>query len=237
MKKIDNLMHDIDKSFDKNVNPILLSMKKYFPAISTITLITLMLVFFIKIMVDKPYHIVAVIKSDMNEIEKTLNEIDKDCNILSFNNENIPVDFLNIKTFEGSTVGCMNLAYPAKWAGPYMRRNPTFQGKFYEICQTKDGFYIVPGHNVKLPNGLVRDKDFVINKTTSMTELAKQDGALNFKGEILAIKLNFKIGDWDSPFTKNKISEDKIEKFNAALKEFNQAYSFTSNASMQPASA
>jgi len=237
MKKIDNFMHDIDKSFDKSINPVLLSMKKYFPAISTITLVTLMSIFFIKIIVDKPYQIVASIKNDLKEIEKVLNEIDKNCNILSFNNDNIPVDFLNIQKFAGSTVGCMNLAYPAKWTGPYMRRNPTFQGKFYEICKTKDGIYIVPGHNVKLPNGLTRDKHFVINTTTSMSELIKEGGVLNFKGEVLAIKITFKIGDWDSPLTKNKVSEDKLEKFNEALKEFNQAYSFTSNASMLPATA
>lgn len=225
-------MHDIDKSFDKSITPTLVSMKKYFPAISTIILATLMIIFFVKIIVDKPYHLVAVIKNDLKEIEKVLNEIDKNCNILSFNNDNIPVDFLNIKTFSGSTVGCMNLAYPAKWTGPFMRRNPTFQGKFYEICKTKDGLFIVPGHGVKLPNGLIRDKHFVINTTTSMNDIIKVGGPLNYKGEILAIKITFKIGDWDSPLTKTKVSEEKLEKINDALKEFNQAFTFTSNSQM-----
>lgn len=231
MKKLDNFVHDIDVTFDKNVSPTLMSMKKYFPTISTIILVSLMSIFFIKIIVDKPYHLTAIIKSDLTEINKILTNIDKNCNILSFGLDNVPVDFLNIKSFSGSTVGCLNLAYPAKWSGPYMDRNPTLQGKLYEICKTKDGLYILPGHGVKLPNGFICGKNFVINTTTSINELIKEGGPLNYKGEILAIKITFKIGDWDNPLTK--VSEDKFEKVNAALKEFNQAFSFTCNSNMR----
>lgn len=235
MKKLDNLMHNVDKSFDKVITPTLMSLKKYFPTISTVGLIILMTVFFIKVITDKPYHLTAIIKNDLNEIEKVLNEIDKNCNILSFNLDNIPVDFLNIEKFAGSTVGCMNLAYPSKWAGPYMRRNPTLQGRFYEICKTKDGVFVVPGHGVKLPNKQIRDKTFVINTSTSMNDLIKDGGPLNYKGEILALKITFKIGDWDNPLSKVKVSQEKIEKINEALTEFNQAFSFTCNSNVQEA--
>lgn len=235
MKKLDSLLNNFDKTFDRVISPTLMSLKKYMPTISTGILISLMAIFFIKIIADKPYHLSAIIKNDLNEIEKVLNEIDKNCNILSFNLDNIPVDFLNIQKFEGSTVGCMNLGYPSKWAGPYMRRNPTLQGRFYEICKTKEGLFIVPGHGVKLPNKQVRDKTFVINTNTSINDLIKDGGPLNYKGEVLAVKVSFKIGDWDNPLTKVKISQEKIERINEALNEFNQAFSFTCNSNHQEA--
>lgn len=229
MKKIDEFMHDIDKSVDRAINPYLVSFKKYFPALSSGILVLLLGIFVVKIIREKPLQLLAVISSDLNQIEKILNQVDRDCNILSFNSDAIPVDFLNVEKFSGSTVGCLNLAYPTKWGGPYMHRNPTLQSRLYEIRKTKDGFYIVPGIGTKLPNGLIIEKDFVINDKTDMANLIQEGGPLNYKGEIMVRKIQFKIGDWDNPITKDP---KKLEKINDAIKEFNQAFSFTQNASV-----
>jgi hypothetical protein len=234
MKKLDDLMHDFDKSVDKKINPFLNSFKKHFTTVSTGVLILLLLIFFVKVIREKPFHLTAIIANDINQIENILNQIDKDCNILSLNSDKIPVDFLNVEKFSGSTVGCLNLAYPIKWTGPYMHRNPTLQSKFYEICKTKDGCYIVPGQGVKLPNGLIIGKDFVINNKTNMENLIQANGPLNYKGEVVVRKIQFKIGDWDNPITKDA---NKLEKINDTLKEFNQAFSFTCNSNIQEANA
>ena len=65
-----------------------------------------------------------------------------------------------VKSFEGSEVGSLNLAYPKKWQGPYLGDNPTFQGKAYQIIRTKNGYFVTPGDGIMLPNGLVIGRDF-----------------------------------------------------------------------------
>jgi hypothetical protein len=50
-------------------------------------------------------------------------------------------------------------------------------------------------------------------------------GQLNYKGEPLARKLKFKIGDWDTP----GIASSTIETIRKALKEFSDALPFAQN--------
>jgi hypothetical protein len=66
-------------------------------------------------------------------------------------------------------------------------------------------------------------KDFVITPNTVMTDLIANGGPLNYKGQELVSKIEFKIGDWDNVYTQTST----INKINSGLKEFNDAMPFT----------
>lgn len=223
MKKLDELINSIDEKVDKKFGPISKKIRKYFAIFSATLLASLFVIFLVKTSKEGPAQLATIIQNDIEQIEKILTNIDTTCNILSFNYDSLRIDFFTVEKFVGSTIGCLNLAYPGKWEGPYMRRNPTLQGKFYEVIRAKDGFFIAPGLGVKLPNGQIVGKDFIITPKTSMTELLADDGPLSYKGQKLARKIEFKIGDWDSVFTQTTT----VDKINTALKEFNDAMPFT----------
>ncbi len=223
MKNLDKLMTDIDKTVDKKFKFSFKGFKKYFTIFSTTVLVGLLAIFLFRTSKDQPLHLSTIIKNDLEQIEKTLSKIDKECNILNILYNNVRIDFLNVEKFSGSTVGCLNLAYPQKWMGPYLQRNPTLQGKFYEIVKTREGFFLMPGSGVKLPNGLILGKNIKITPKTQMSDLIVDGGPLNYKGQALTIRLKFKIGDWDPVLTQTTT----VDKINTALKEFNEAISFT----------
>lgn len=223
MKKLDELIDTLDKKVDKQFGPISKKTKKYFTIFSISILASLFIIFLVKTTKEGPVQLATIIQNDIEQIQNVLTKIDTNCNILSFNYDNIRINFLTVEKFVGSTVGCLNLAYPGKWTGPYVQRNPTLQGKFYEVARAKEGFFIIPGHGVKLPNKQILGKDFEITPNTSMNDLIKENAPLNFKGQILIGKIEFKIGDWKSAFTQTTT----IDKINSALKEFNEAIPFT----------
>jgi hypothetical protein len=227
MKKIDQLIHTLDEKVDEEIKkdfyPISKKFRKYFAILSTTLLAVLFIIFLVKTAKEGPVQLATIIQSDIEQIEKVLVDIDTTCNILSFNYDNVRINFLTVEKFVGSTIGCLNLAYPGKWHGPYMQRNPTLQGKFYEVMRAKEGFYITPGQGVKLPNGQVIGKDFVITPDTIMTDLLADGGPMNYKGQELATKIEFKIGVWDNVLTQSST----VDKINSGLKEFNDAMPFT----------
>ncbi len=228
MKKLDELMHTLDEKVDAELGSVTKKgpskkFKKYFAIFSATVLVSLFIIFLVKTSKEGPVQLATIIQNDLEQIEKTLTDIDTTCNILSFNYDNVRINFFTVEKFVGSTIGCLNLAYPGKWHGPYMQRNPTLQGKFYEVMRVKEGFFITPGIGVKLPSGQVIGKDFVITPNTSMTDLLADGGPMNYKGQELARKIEFKIGDWNSVFTQTTT----VDKINAGLKEFNEAMPFT----------
>jgi len=225
MKKIDDLMEDIDRKVDRKMSPVYSFMQRYFTVFSATLLSVLLLIFIARIFYNRPYFIASVIKEDLVMIEQVLAKIDKDCNILSIRPDNAVVDFLTVEKFVGSTVGCLNLAYPERWKGPYLRRNPTIQSRPYEIVHTKEGLFIVPGRGTKLPNGFVVGKDFKIDYQSSIITMVKPSGPLNYEGEAFANRLNFKIGDWDA----QRLTPETIEKVNKVMEEFNKALPYTHN--------
>jgi hypothetical protein len=122
----------------------------------------------------------------------------------------------------------MSLAYPEKWAGPYLKENPSLEGIFYEFIKAHDGYFIVPGRGVTLPNGCVMGKDFIVNATTDVMPQLVQSGKLFYKGIMYGVHIQFKIGDWDSVLKSSEIKEKKVSKM---LDEFNDALPFAHNAS------
>lgn len=226
MKKVDNFMHHLNEQVDQKFGPFELFFKKYFVIFSSTFLAFFLFLIIFRVFYNKPYYLVSVVKDDLTQINKILTDIDTDCNILSIKNKVNYIDFLNVEKFAGSAVGSLNLAYPEKWKGPYLRINPSLYGRFYELVRNKEGFFVLPGNGVRLPNGYVVGRDFDVTKSgVSILEMLKPGGYLNYKGTPLGLLIKFKIGDWD-PFLKKNLTSDKIEKI---LDEYNAAFPYTKN--------
>ena len=224
MKSVGRIVKDLDKKVDSLGNRFFSHFKKYFPIFSIILLFSLLLFFLFRTYQEKPLFVSSVIINDIKMIVSSLNKIDKRCNILSLKNDRNYVDFLNVEKFVGSEVGCLNLAYPKKWDGPYVNDNPTITGKLYEIVRFGVSYFVLPGSGVKLPNGLVVGKDFDYGSSIKVEEMLDVGGCLNFEGQSLGEKLKFEVGDWDSV-----VGEEALHGLNEMLEEFNAAMPFTCN--------
>jgi len=225
VKSIKETLNNIDKKFDTKFGFVKNFFKRYFPVISTLFLSLIVTVFVIRVFYSRPRIVAAIIEDDIKLITLALEKIDARCNILTIEDTHNEIDFLNTKSFSGSQVGPISLAYPKKWEGPYLRISPTLQEKFYEIVKAKDGVFVMPGRGVRLPNGLVVGKDFNVDREAEVLKLAGKGGPLSYEDKKFASKLIFKIGDWDSWHLK----EETVKDINRMLKEFNEAMPFTCN--------
>lgn len=131
----------------------------------------------------------TLISEDVQILSDIFKKIHKECEILGFDRQQNPINFLNVVSFVGSEVGPMNLKYPSNWQGPYLQDNPTMQTKEYMIVRTKKGYFITPGNGVRLPNGKVIGKDVLFDENADIAELAK-DALVTFKKRLLVQKLN-----------------------------------------------
>jgi len=219
-------MEDVDRKIDHKLSPFYRFAQRYFTVFSATLLAILMLIFVARIFYNRPYFLASIIKEDLVKIDQILAKIDKDCNILDIRPDNATIDFLTVEKFVGSMVGCLNLAYPERWKGPYLRVTPTIQSRPYEIAHTHEGLFIVPGKGTTLPNGLVVGKDIKFDHQSSITKMLKPGGQLYYSGEVFAIQLKFKVGDFDS---KQRMTPDTMQKANKFLDEFNKALPYTHN--------
>lgn len=222
MKKIDDVIRTLDAQVDKHVAPAKSFLKKYFTMFSSTMLLVLAAIFIFRVANNKPYFTASVMSEDLQKMAKIFKKIDSHCNILNISYERCAIDFLTVEKFVGSEIGCLNLAYPEKWKGPYISTNPRIQQRHYELINIDEGLFIIPGNGVQLPTGYVMGKDIIISRTTPMKKLIAQGGMLNYKGQALACHLVFKIGDWDSRNTP-----EELDRVNSLFKEFNEAMSFT----------
>lgn len=136
----------------------------------------------------------TIIADDIEQLSKIFERIEKECDILGFDLQQTPINFLNVKKdgFVGSELGSMNMGHPEKWAGPYLVSNPEIEDKVYMIVATKFGHYITPGNGVMLPNGKKLGKDIKLNKSANIDKMMADEGPLNYKGKPLAAKLTIK---------------------------------------------
>lgn len=115
--------------------------------------------------------------------------INQSCQITGFRHQKDHIDFLNVKSFDGSIVGSMNLANPKGWEGPYLERNFTVEDKFYQVVSTKKGYYIIPDDGIDLSNGQILGQTLIINKDSDIEELLKNPKGLLSNGKQLAAKI------------------------------------------------
>lgn len=139
----------------------------------------------------------AIISNDLSCIAHALTKLHTSCTIVSFEREHSPLDFLtmpSLPTFAKNKH--LTVAQPEKWRGPYLTEIPTVQGKAYEICRAYDGYFLIPGRGVQLPNGLVMGVDLIITPEILVAPLLSTGKALNYKGEQLAKKLDLCTAEW-----------------------------------------
>jgi hypothetical protein len=226
MKRFEEIIERIDYRIDKSFGSFFIKIVRHFSIFSSLILLVLLALFIYKVMHNRAYYLSSVIEQDVTIIAKVLASIDKDCGILSLSREHLPVNFLTVKSFVGSSVGGLNLAYPQKWQGPYLQINPTHQERFYDLIQTNEGLFLLPGLGVSLPSGLVMGRDVKPGFDVSIKKMLEKGGVLNHDGSLLGLQLNFKVGDWDPKF---KASKSTCERINILINEFNQAMPFAKN--------
>ncbi|MCK4651391.1 hypothetical protein KAT08_04420 [Candidatus Babeliales bacterium] len=224
MTNIDKMINRIDQKVDQKIGRFKYYFKRYFPVFS-VTLLCLIVIFFVlRIFHKKPYFSASIIASDIKIIVQVIEKIDFDCSILSLEHIKNYVDFLNVKEFEGSEIGPLNLAYPKNWKGPYLGDNPEFQGILYQLVKIKDGIFVLPGDGVKLPTGFVVGKDFKISANLELSKMIEIKGKLNYKNIPLAVQIKFKKGDW-----KRRFTPEQMKKISTDFKEFYEAVPFSEN--------
>src|SRR3989344_9211832 len=129
-----------------------------------------------------------IIAKDVAALAAIFERIHAQCKIMGFDGQQNIINFLNVKSFDGSEVGPMNLAYPTKWQGPYLPDNLEIQGKEYMVVKIDDGYFITPGNGVKLPNKKVIGTDIMLDaKANILSLIASKE--LSFNGKPLAQRL------------------------------------------------
>ena len=123
------------------------------------------------------------------QIQQIFKRINDRCKITGFRHKKDHLDFLNVISFAGSVVGSMNLLEPKNWEGPYLEESLTIGGNEYQIVGTKTGYYIVPGDDVKLSNGLVIGKSLMITPQSNIEQMMRDSQALMSNNRSLAAKI------------------------------------------------
>ena len=131
-----------------------------------------------------------IISQEVQQLVEIFKRINKKCKIIDFDYQKNRINFLNVKSFEGSEVGSMNLAYPKQWEGPYLSDNPTIQEKEYMIVRTKKGYFVAPGEGVRLGNGKIVGKDIILDENADILDMMRDKNALMFEGKALAAPLS-----------------------------------------------
>lgn len=134
-----------------------------------------------------------LIAHDVLYLQHIFQEIDQTCGIRDFEHDKNVINFLNTNTFIGSQVGPMNLRYPKKWQGPYVKDNPSIQDKDYQIVQATKGYFIAPGDGVHLSNGKIIGTDIVLDEHTNFDLLLEKGGLLRSR-ENFALAVPLELG-------------------------------------------
>lgn len=135
------------------------------------------------------YSIDAIIAQDVQKLEQVFKEINKDCKIIDFEHTKNYIDFLTVKEFIGSQVGAMNITYPKKWKGPYLKQNPTVLEQQYVVLKNKKTYYIVPGDGVVLANGKTIGVDIILDGKSNINVLTQDLNALKSSHGALVAKV------------------------------------------------
>ena len=128
--------------------------------------------------------------AEVVNLRNIFHRIHQTCTIIDFDAQKNPINFLNVASFTGSEVGPMNLVYPEKWEGPYLKDNPTMYNIAYQVVSTKKGYYVTPGDGVKLPNKKVIGKDIILDQKARIDDMMQDSNQLMYKDKPLAARLD-----------------------------------------------
>lgn len=216
-------MDVLDESIDHHLSPLLRVVRRNFTVFSASILVLLIGVSFIKLLSERPLFMATLVSKDIKKIVTKLEIIDEQCVATSLGSGRTPLNFFTVKNFTGSVIGGIELQNPVGWRGPYLEVNPSLQQQYYELVETGDGFYVIPGRGVILPNGYVVGKDFDVMKDTDVAKMLQPGGFLHYKNEQLAMRVKFKklVSNVALQFTNKK-----AEQMNTLMQEFSQAMPF-----------
>ena len=130
-----------------------------------------------------------MIAAEVVRLRDIFHRIHKTCEIIDFDAQKNPINFLNVEKFTGSEVGPMNLVHPEKWEGPYLKDNPTLYKISYQVVSTKKGYFITPGDGVELPNKKVIGKDIIFDQKANIDVMMTNPDELMYKDRPLAARL------------------------------------------------
>ena len=162
---------------------------KLFPALTVLLFVLLVGVTVFRLLYQVRVGTDQLIAQEVQQLVEIFKRIDEKCKIIDFDYQKNPINFLNIKSFEGSEVSSMNLTFPKQWEGPYLKDHPTIQQKDYMIVETKKGYFITPGEGVVLSNGKVIGKDIILDKDADIPAMMQDKNMLMFEGKALAASL------------------------------------------------
>lgn len=179
-------MKHLKKGFEgmKDMSTFILSM-----IASAIVVTFLVMTFFIAD--NQKDEIVATsIVQDIEQLHSIFERIHETCVIISFDYQKNPINFLNVKSFTSSEVGPMNLVHPEKWEGPYVQDNLAIESIEYQVVRTKNGYFIVPGEGVELPNGKVIGKDLIFDESADIMKMMGDPESLRYQDKSFAVLLD-----------------------------------------------
>lgn len=162
------------------------------PILSAVLFVVFVGIALISTFVTTKGYTAELIRRDVKNLVQTLQKIDDQCNINGFSAQQNPINFLNVRTFEGSEVCGMNLVHPDKWQGPYLKEHPEVQNIRYMVVCTRSGYFVTPGNGVKLPNGKIIGTDIKLDENTDIDALMSNEKGLAFEGKPLAARLELK---------------------------------------------
>ncbi len=165
---------------------------QWFPFFSIVIIVLLFAVSLYNLFTAVTKNDASLLVNDLAKLETIFKKINDEAIILNIEGKKNNINFLNIKKggFIGSEVGPLNLAYPDKWDGPYLKQNPVIQQAEYQIIKAKNGYFIIPGDGVALPNGKVIGKDIIIDDTTDIDALMSDENQLRYHNKPLAARLS-----------------------------------------------
>ena len=153
------------------------------------------------------WYTVGVIQQDLKVLQDVFKRIDESCTIMSFDVPITPINYLNVRSFEGSEIGAMNIVYPSRWQGPYLKDNPTVQGIEYQVVHTNKGYFITPGNGVTLPNGKEIGKDIVFTEQSDIALMAAEEGLLRYKDIAFAVPMPLKSTAWQQVLIEQALED------------------------------
>jgi hypothetical protein len=157
-----------------------------------------------------PRYTVGLITKDLDSLQKIFENIDEKCRIMGFEHQKNEINFLNVGSFSGSSIGPMHLAYPKQWEGPYVKDNPTFEGIEYQIVRTHQGLFIAPGEGAHLPNGKIIGTDIHLDEKADIEKMITDENSLMYQKHPLAIALPLQMNALQRVLTKEVIDDDMI---------------------------
>lgn len=134
----------------------------------------------------------VMLANDISRLAHIFQTIDATAGIAGFDFPKNEINFLNIKKdgFVGSEVGSMNLMRPARWEGPYVNEVSSLQEQNYMVVRTNSGYFITPRDGVKLPNGKIIGTDIILDESSDIESLSKDNESLAFNGTPLAARID-----------------------------------------------